>query len=235
MSTARDLCTSVLNYIGVIAANETPDAADINRAFDTLNDFMESLSTDETMAFAVTTETFPLVAAQASYTVGESTANWNTVRPGHISDAYVVVNGVSYTLTPLNNEQYSDIGMKALTVTWPQYFYYNPTFPNGTIKFWPVPAVAHDVTITSLKQFAAFASLDTVLSFPPGYARMLRWNLVKELCGAFGKSASAEDVKKASESKATLQRLNSKDQKMSFDAALTRRGGRYNIYTDNYQ
>lgn len=230
--TARELCTAVLVYLGVIAANETPDAADINRVFDDLNDFMDSLSTDSYMIYNEVDETFSLVSGTSSYTIG-STGVFSTIRPGSIQRAWVRLNSVDYPLIPINNQQYNLIGMKAITNTIPEFFYYNPTFPNGTLKVWPVPSQSMTINITSLKQFVRFASLDTTVSLPVGYARMLKWNLISEVSEAFGKQPTETILRKASKSKADLQRLNSPPVKMGFDSQLSgRAGSRYNIYTD---
>ncbi len=230
--TARELCTQALLYLGVIASNETPEAEDINKVFDALNDLMDALSTDSYMIYSEVDEEFTLIGAQGEYSIGESGADFTAVRPGSIQRGYVVVNGVSYPLTSLNNQQYNSIGMKELAITWPQFFYYNPTFPNGTIKFWPVPSEANSVVLTSLKQFVRFATLNTAVSLPVGYARMLKWNLVVEAADIFGKTVKASAIKKAADSKATLQRLNSPPVKMRFDGQITGRSGRYSIYTD---
>lgn len=230
--TARELCTAALEYLGVVASNETPDATDLNRVFAALNDFMDSLSTDSYMLFSQQDEEFSLVGSQATYTIGASGADFTTVRPGAIQGAWVRVNDVDYPLAPINNEQYNAIGSKSIETTIPQFFYYNPTFPNGTLKIWPVPSEAATINITSQKQFTRFASLNTAVSLPVGYARMLKWNLIAESAEAFGKQPTESTLRKAREAKATLHRLNSPPVKMKFDSTILGGGGQYNINTD---
>ncbi len=230
--TARELCTSALRYLNVIAENETQNPSDINLVFDALNDLMDSLSTDSYMIYSEVDEEFNLIPSQESYSIGPTGADFTAVRPGTIQRGYVRVDGVSYPLTLLNNQQYNAIGMKALEITWPKYLYYNPTFPNGTIKFWPVPSVANPIVLTWLNRFTRFTNLNTAVSLPVGYSRMLKWNLIAEVAEAFGKDVSASVIKKAATSKATLQRLNSPPVKMRFDGEITGRNVKYSIYTD---
>lgn len=230
--TARDICTTALNYLGIVAANETPDAPDINRAFDDLNDLLDSWSNDSYMLYANQDDTFTLVPAQGTYSIGSSGADFTMVRPTQVQFARVRINNVDYTLTEMNNAEYEAIGMKSITSTIPNYYYYDPTYPNASLKLWPVPATAIPITITSLTQFTRFASLDTAVSLPPGYARAIKWNLVKEIADAFGKTPTDSVIRKAAESKAALKVTNNPDLRMTFDPMLGSRPGAYNIYRD---
>lgn len=232
--TARELCTTILERLGVIAVGETPSADDINTVFDDVNDLLDSWSNDKLLLYAENFETFALVGSQASYTVGPS-ANFDTVRPLEIQRAWITINSVDYPLTPMNNEQYSNIGMKAITSTIPTNFYYNSTFPNGALYIWPVPSQAVPITIVSLKQFVRFSSLNTSVSLPPGLSRAIKWNGIAELATAFGKSPTQTIINKAAESKALLKTNNSPPLKMGFDSEIQGRGLRYDIYTDGYR
>ena len=71
MTQAIDLCTRALKAIGAYAAGESPDADDINDAFEMLNDMLETWSNATMMVPYVTEIVFPLVTGTATYTIGQ--------------------------------------------------------------------------------------------------------------------------------------------------------------------
>ena len=231
MSTARDLCTAALQYLQVVGQLDTPQEGDMQRAFADLNDLMDSLSTDEYMVYSTNSDTYTLIGGTQSYTIGPTGTLVGT-RPLDIISAYIVYNSVSYEVSVINDVEYNSIGLKLLQTTLPQMLYYNQSFPNGTLFPWPIPSGNIPLTLTYNSIFTSFAMLDTAVSFPPGMARFLKWNLIKEIGEAWGKEIPPSVIMKANESKAALRRLNSPQFRMTFDAVLMNKRQTYNIYKD---
>ncbi|HET8644058.1 MAG TPA: hypothetical protein VFO85_01140, partial [Vicinamibacteria bacterium] len=81
-------------------------------------------------------------------------------------------------------------------------------------------------------QISRFASLDALVSLPPGYEEMLVSNLAVRLCPSYSRSASPELRAAAVQSKAICKRSNYRPEEMSFgaDALIGNQGGGYSIY-----
>lgn len=70
MTTANDLITGALKFINSYAPGETIDSADADDALETLNDLLDSWSTDEASIFASVENILTFTAGQYQYTVG---------------------------------------------------------------------------------------------------------------------------------------------------------------------
>ncbi len=68
--TAQDIITGALRFINAYAPGETIAADDAADALTTLNDLLESLSTDQASVYASSEEVFNFVAGQYAYTIG---------------------------------------------------------------------------------------------------------------------------------------------------------------------
>lgn len=152
----------------------------------------------------------------------------------------IFVNGVSYvdtTLTTLTevplieltDQAWQSLSMKAMTSTVPTHYYYNPTYPEGTLQFWPIPTsstlrgVIYVPTPTS-----QFSTLDDVVTLPPGYEQMIVKNLALQLCPSYKVNPSPLLVKQAADTLAIVKRANYRPTDMSFSAsALVGNRGAY--------
>jgi hypothetical protein len=231
LSTARDLIKGSLRLIGALASGETPPADELQDGLSALNAMVGSWSTESLSVFYKVREEFTLTASQQSRTIGVG-GNFDTARPIKIEAA--TIEDQSSTSTPeypleiLTLDQWAAISIKSVQSTLPSRLYYEPEYPLGVLYLWPIPTAANKLVLYSLKSLTSFTSLDTDLSFPPGYERALRYNLAIELVAEYGKSVSGEVGTIAVESKANIQRINIKENLLGMDSALL--GGRpYNI------
>lgn len=116
-------------------------------------------------------------------------------RPLHITAAYsrITTSGstVDFPCEPWALENYATIGMKSQPGPWPKKVFYNPTFPNGTLIFWPVPNqnVEFHLWADALMQSL---SLSSPLNMPQGYYLGLQWMLAELLCPEYGVPVSAD-------------------------------------------
>ena len=199
MTTARDLIKKSLQGIGAISAGETPDATEIADGLDALNYLIESWANDGLMVFARTQETFTLTGAD-QYTVGVG-QTFNTAPFVQIVAAYVRDGSTDYLLTSLSDEQYAALADKDTQGSTGEYYNYNNGFPVGILKLYPVPSGT--ITIISEKPLSNF-TLDSVVTLPPGWKRMIVKNLGIELAPDYNVSITPELAESAKQSKAAL-------------------------------
>jgi hypothetical protein len=237
VATARDLIEAALREIGVLAATETAGAQDATDALARLNRYIDRLSNEGLTIYSVTRSTWTIVAGTQNYSVGSGGAI-NITRPHrrNIQKVQFVDLGsaIEYPLATLTDDAYEAITLKSQSDLFPQAWYYNPTYPTGTLHFWPIPSSS-----TLLGVFyhwaavAQLAALSTSVSLPPGYEEMLVTNLAMLLCPTYERNPHPVLVKTAAESLGTIKRANKRVQDLEFEpAALVQGGGpgSYSIY-----
>jgi hypothetical protein len=141
---------------------------------------------------------------------------------------------VSYGIKFINQLQYNNIAVKTVTSTFPQVMFVNMTFPNITLTVYPVPSRTLEFHFISVEPLATPATLETTLSFPPGYLRAFRYNLALELAPEFNMEPSSEVRRIAMYSKRNLKRINNPDDIMAMPYSVIARRNRYNIFAGNY-
>lgn len=80
MSTVLDLIKDSLGIVGVISADETPNASDSQLALRTFKRMIESWSAEHLNIFRIQREVFELIPGKGIYTVGED-GDFETARP----------------------------------------------------------------------------------------------------------------------------------------------------------
>lgn len=234
MSTSRDLINSSLRLLGVLASGEAAGAAEATDGLASLNDLIDSWSTESLLIPNKVREVFPLISGQQTYTMGTG-GNFDTSRPMKIENALVQIPGGSpVTEIPvkiLTKDEYVRIVQKTATSSFPQYLYPDNANPLTSLSFWLVPNQSLNVVLYSWKPLAQLANLSTALSLPPGYSRALRYNLAVELAPEYGRTVAQEVAAIASESKAAIKRMNHVPQYLQVDDALRARPATWNWMT----
>jgi hypothetical protein len=255
VATVRDLIEDALREIGVLAEGETASAFQAWEGIKRLNRFIERLSLERLTIYQVTRTTWTLTSGDGSYTIGAATGYKSPPQGGDVS-AYrpIFINEVrfidratdpdtEYPLARLTDDQYAAITLKDQTASFPQAWYYNPTYPNGALILWPAPTAAnlHGVLYapTAMTGFGtgvpnvsgAATILSTTVSLPDGYEEMLVTNLAVLLCPANERQAHPELKVAARDSLAAIKRANQRLSDLSFEPAALIGGGhgRYDI------
>lgn len=226
MATVLDIIKSAMRKGGFLAKGETPSSDESVDGMEMLNDLLASLANESILVYSRTTETFSLSGGVGSYTIGAS-ATFNTTRPIRIVSAYVRSGEIDYPLSIVNDEQYASIPFKTSSGI-PKFLNYSNAFPQATIRLYPVPSSTYSLILVSEKQITSFTSLSDTVSLPPGWERMLKYNLALELCPEYGQQASAEIVKVAQESKAAIKASIMAAKPMQWNSGL---GNPNNIYS----
>lgn len=228
--TVRELVAGSLRLIGAIASGEVPSASEQSDALLTLNDMIESWSTDGLMIYETKREVFSLTPSQQTYTMGVG-GNLNSSRPMRITSAAIINGTNEIPIAIVTVDQWAAIGLKNTLSPISQMIYPEGSFPLEKINLWPIPNVANSLVLYSIKPLAAFASAEDNISLPPGYSKALRYNLAIELCPEYGREPSPVVVAHAEDSKANIKRQNLEPIFMVSDAAGMSRGNSFNWLT----
>ena len=234
MATAGSVIQGALRLIGALAQNETLSAAQSENCLAAFNAMLSSWSTERLSVYATQDQQFSWPSNTATRTLGP-TGDFVGERPILVNPAtYFKVNGVSYGLQLINQQQYDDIALKTVSSTFPQVMWVNMTHPNISMTLYPVPATTLDMHIISVLPLSEPALVSTELAFPPGYERAMRFNLACELAPEFGTAPSPQVARIADVSKRTLKRINNPNDYLSMPYQLVQRNQRFNIFTGGY-
>jgi hypothetical protein len=234
--TAGDQINGALRLLGVLAEGETPSAATAQDALFTLNQMIDSWSTERLSTFNTVDQTYLWPVDLITRTLGP-TGDFVGARPVLLDDATYFRDpstNVSFGIKMINQQQYNGIAVKTVTSTYPQVMFTNMTFPNITMTIYPKPTRELEWHIISAQVLTEPANLATELYFPPGYMRAFRYNLACELAPEFGVEPSQQVSRIAMYSKRNLKRINNPDDIMSIPYALVSNRQRFNIYSGNY-
>lgn len=237
MTTAQTIIKGALRRINSYQTGEQIAAPDANDALESLNDLIDSWSTDHAYVYASVETILNFTANQYIYTIGPG-GNWAVdaitgqavPRPLRITNGFTRISGLDYTIdVMMDQNQYTQFLLKSQPAPWPLVAWYNPTMPTGTIYFYPNPSSSAELHLFTDQILSEFATLDTDVVMPQGYARALKWCLAQELCAEYGFPLTPTIEKLAKESLDMVKSLNQVPAAVSnLDYALLDMGRRAN-------
>ena len=236
MATAGETINGSLRLLGVLAEGETPSAETSQDALRAMNQMIDSWNTERLAVFSTQDQVFTWPAATLSRTLGP-TGNFVGNRPILLDDATYFKDpstGVSYGIKMINQQQYDGIAVKTVSSTFPQVIFTNMTYPDIEMFIYPRPTRDLEWHFISVEELTQPATLNTTLSFPPGYLRAFRYNLACELAPEFGVEPPPQVQRIAMYSKRNLKRINNPDDIMSMPYSIIATRQRYNIFAGNY-
>lgn len=239
MAEARDIVGDALRELGVLGAGEVLSDDEAVNGLAVLNRMVDGLAAERLAIFKVVRTLWTIVSGTQDYTVGTG-GTVNVARPVYLDGVGLVDTGPTpdseIPLTDYTEAGWAGVAQKALTGTRPSHYYYTPTFPTGTLSLWPIPTDSGlQGALYAPQAVAEFASLDTTISLPPGYRRMLVTNLAIDLAPSYERPASEELRRNAAHSKGVVKRGNIRLADMSIDPGALGQaaaGGAYDINTD---
>lgn len=233
-TTAGDLVRKALGKILVIGTQDTLSSSEMDDGLDALNLMLDSWRLERLSIWSLKHDSKALTGSVGTYTIGPG-GDIDTVRPTKIEDAFVRYSNADYMLDVIGQVQFDQIPYKNLTGV-PRKLFYDAAMPLGSITVFPIPlSSAFTLYINSYGEIESFANTSDVFNLAPGYARAIINNLAIELAPDYNKSAPAEVVKVAMESKRNLKRLNTQDVIAQVDKALLRPSVVYDITSDGYR
>jgi hypothetical protein len=236
MATAFDQIKASLRLIGQLAEGEEPSPQAAQDALTAMNQMIDSWNTERLAVFCTEDQVFNWPPGEITRTLGP-TGNFVGNRPVLIDDATYfrdASTNVSYGIKLINQQQYNGIAVKTVTSTYPQVMFVNNTFPDITMTIYPQPTRVLEWHFVSVQELTKPATLNTVLSFPPGYLRAFKYNLAMEIANEFGVEPMPQVQRIAMTSKRNLKRINNPDDVMSMPYSLVATRQRFNIYAGNY-
>jgi hypothetical protein len=231
--TGRDLITASLRLIGAVAPGESVSATEATDGLASINRMIDSWSNENLLIYATVRDSLALTSGQQTYTLGTG-GTLNTTRPQRIVEAKIESRTsspyVEYPLRILSLEQWAAIPQKSMTGSIPTDIYADGAYPLENIYIYPVPSSSVYLAIYSLKQLTSIATLDTVVSLPPGYEEALVYNGAVRLSPEYGRPVTPEIAQIAVDSKASVKRMNHRPKYLRVDRGLVR-PGRFNFNT----
>ena len=236
MTTAGDQINAALRLIGQLAESEQPSVATSQDALAAMNQMLDSWSTERLSIFSTQDQVFTWPPNVISRTLGPS-GDFVGNRPILLDDSTYFkdpTNGISFGIKIINQQQYDGIAVKTVTSTYPQVMWINMDYDSIDMYVYPVPTKALEWHFISVTELAQPATLDTVLSFPPGYMRAFKYCLACEIAAEFGVEPSPTVSRIAMSSKRTLKRINNPDDIMSLPYSIVGTRQRFNVFAGNY-
>jgi hypothetical protein len=219
MTTALEFIRRSLRLANVVGDGQTPSSEDAADGLAWLNDLLDSWSSESLMVYAQVPDTVVMTPGQSVYTIGTG-GNFNIDRPVRLRSATQTVQGVTFPIDTINQDEYDMISLRTLTQQLTRYVLYTNAVPLGTLTFWPVPSAATSITLWSDRVLANVPSLATDLVFPPGYSEAIRTNLAMRLCMEYGQNPSESLARLAMAGKALVKKANRTPTVSEYDTAL---------------
>lgn len=235
--TALDIIQSALRLDGILASGETPQADEAADALQVLNDMLDQWNAERLMVFTIGRQVFNIISGQQTYTMG-SGGDFNVPRPAKIESVSIInlqnpQQPMELPIELLNEAGWQAIPVKVVTSTIAQAVYDDGGFPLRNLSYWPVPSTGAQTAIYTWTALDEFANLTTSHTFPPGYAKALRYNLALDLAPEYGKEVSSVVAAQAIVAKAIVKSINIPNYTLRCDEALVNQaGGYYNWRTD---
>ena len=232
MPSARELFAESLSLLEVLGATATVKPADEETCRRAMNTWLDAQNTHPLALYAMGRHVHDLVSGTATYTIGVG-GDFDQDRP-LVIDAASLIEDPSATDpverrlgAPMTREQYQAIPQKSIDGT-PRAYYYDYAFDGtglGNVTLYPTPdSSTPDFVIYCRKhlQQIEVADLASDLILPPGYRRMLKYNLAVEVAPAFGVPVTAEVAMIARESKGDVFGANWRPSELGFPGYFSR-------------
>jgi len=233
-----DIIKRAMRLIQVIGATETPEAQQATDFLQVLNWMLEEWTVNKTFCYYIENQLFPTVANKQTYIIGPDplVCDFVTLTPIKITSCFIRDTSPGYNndwdLESVTSARWNQIFQKAVTSSYPRFFYYEHSWPNGTLNIWPNPTKAYKINISQWHQFTKFTSLQDVVCLPPGYKDALSLSLAVKMAPEFGKDVPGIEGM-ATKALSALRDSNYQPDIMATDSALLTRGNPwYNIYSD---
>lgn len=223
MATGRDLIKSTFRLIGVYANSEEPTADEINDALYSLNTLKDSLNLENQVSYQTLNSTYTFIPNQVEYLWGPTGDFFISQSPVAVSKITIhdFSNNIDLQCRLLTTSDWADIILKSIASPLPMYATLNVQSDGSTkIKFWPVPNGGNYGCTIYYLSFMVNFDLNSDIILPPGFERMLRYNLAIEIAPEYGVTISVEVAAVAAESLANVMRQNSISQPIGVDRAI---------------
>jgi hypothetical protein len=211
MPTAADLIRSAALKLGAISSGESLTASEASDGLNVLNSMLDFWAINRLFIYQIVQSSYSWTGGQASRTIG-SGGNFNATRPVRIEDGsyFRDSNSIDSPVSIIRDRAtYDQLASKSDQTTFPEFLYYEPSYPLGTLYAYPVPSQTITLKLNSWQTLQSFAALTDNLSLPPGYQWTIEHNLAVALEPIFDLSCPAAVKAEAIKSKSAIASINS--------------------------
>ncbi len=215
--TALSLITASMRLLNIVESGELPSTDEANDALTAFQWMVDSWNADSLSIFTMSAADYPLTLGKQTFTLGPG-GDFNATRPSQIVGMSSILlnnptNPVEVPIDMYSMAQWqTQVPVKNVSGTFPLICYDDGGSPLRTLSFWPIPnSQPNNVRIYAWQSLICPATLQTILNFPPGYARAFAYNLALELAPQFGAQIHPAVAKTAVESLATIKTQNAPD------------------------
>jgi hypothetical protein len=192
--------------IGALAAGETLDSDLQTFALGKANRILDNWNAEQCAVYADTFTNYTLTPSLDPHTIGPTGTFVVASRPVSIEGASWVMSGSPEVYIPIaihDRQWFDDLSIPGMTAGIVTDLFYNPTWPNGSLHFWPVPNVANDVNLWVRTLLSQVATSDT-FTLPPGYKDAITLTLAEELAPSVGKQLDPRTLLSAQKARARI-------------------------------
>jgi len=206
MAKVAELIEGSFRLGNITPAGESLEAFQTAEGLRVLNQMLAAWSVDRQGVHAITKETLSIVSGTSEYAIG-SGATFDTTRPNRITFAFVRENNQDYPVKIMDREWYASRLNKSGSTGRPYEVLYEPTYPSGTLTFYPQPDSNYELHLHSVKPLAVYSSANDDLNLPPEYEQAIEYNLAIAIANRYGETVGQETAMVADDSLKKLKRL----------------------------
>lgn len=182
------IISAAMRKCQVLAKGQTPDAEDLSNGTSALNNLVAQLMTMGMPLWAENSYTVPLVAGQASYTIGVG-QSVNTPFPLRVIQAWYIPSGGTSRQDIFPTANYDMNKLPDGSSGTPSQYSYQPKINYGILTIWPKPdttATAGAFTIRYVSPFETFSGATDTPYFPREWNNALIYGLAALLAPEYG-------------------------------------------------
>lgn len=133
-------------------------------------------------------------------------------------------NPIDYPLTPIPSyEDYASIGLKGMR-TWPSCFYYNPAFPFGEFRPWPIAQGGlWEFHLVYPEPLPTNLTASSAINLPPEYWDAILWTLAARLAPSYGQQVNDVIASQARAALNTIRAANTQIPTLGMPSILNNR------------
>lgn len=205
MTTVATLVNDAAFSAQVLGQDQTLTSGDAQLILRRLNRMLDSWSNEKQLIYSNTTQTFLMTPSVSQY----STSLFANGRPIAINSMTVSLSNIDYPVDMIDILKWNQISYK-LAESIPNQCYYDATFPNGTMNFYPKPYAAFTCTVDCQYPLSLTPLLlATDLVLPPGYEAAIVAGLAVDIWPSFkAGNPSQAMMKEMVDTRAVLKRNN---------------------------
>ena len=219
-----DLFKAILEVVGVVTLDETPEASDMQKCLRHMNLLLDSLSARRLMQLSTIQTPVPLTVGQRVYPL--------TPVPISITSAFLRdTSGNNFDVDIITVEEYELTEDTGGSVVERIYF----DAGAGTVACDPTPLDGYTLFLDTVRYLTEFTSLTAPVSFPPAYYDMLVQNGAMKLWRPLGRTGPPPpDIRQeADRTMRIVENMNSRSPVAGMDLPGCK-SGTYDIMSDSY-